>query len=140
MEIDQIIETIASNLQRNGFPDSKVSLPKNSLESFVKKHDFELEDILYEMQQKDIYSTIESTRIIFSPTAFSDPEKEEAIPPGFDFSALKNMDLSKLKEKAETMMSQMSPEDRKRYQDRYEKMSPDERQKIFEQAKSMGLF
>ena len=139
MEIDQIIETIVRNLQKNGFPDSRVSLPKNTLESFVKKHDFELEDVLYEMQQNEIHSKVEDVRIIFSPDAFSDPQKEEA-PGCFDFSALKNMDLSKLKEKAESMMNQMSPEERKRYQDMYEKMSPEERQKIFEQAKSMGLF
>ena len=139
MEIDQIIETIVRNLQKNGFPDSRVSLPKNALESFVKKHDFELEDVLYEMQQNEIHSKVEDVRIIFSPDAFSDPQKEEA-PGGFDFSALKNMDLSKLKEKAESMMNRMSPEERTRYQDMYEKMSPEERQKIFEQAKSMGLF
>ena len=139
MEIDQIIETIVTNLQKNGFPDSRVSLPKKALESYAKKHDYELEDVLYEMKQNDIHSEIEDTRIIFSPNAFPDTKKEEPLA-GFDFSALKNMDLSKLKERAESMMSQMSPEERKRYQDMYEKMSPEERQKIFEQAKSIGLF
>ncbi len=139
MEIDQIIETIVRNLQKNGFPDSRVSLPKNALEFFVKKHDYELEDVLYEMQQNEVHSKIEEARIIFSADVFSDSQKEE-IPEGFDFSALKNMDLSKLKEKAESMMSQMSPEERRRYEDMYAKMSPEERQKIFEQAKSMGLF
>ena len=139
MEIDQIIETIVSNLQKNGFPDSKVSLPSNALEAFVRKHDYELEDVLYEMKQNEIYSKTENARIIFSPTPFSESERED-IPKDFDFSAMKNMDLSELKKKAEDMMNQMSPEERRRYEDMYAKMSPEERQKLFEQARSMGLF
>jgi hypothetical protein len=131
MEIDQLIKTIVSNLEKNGYPAKKVSFPKTSLEQFVKKNDYDLEDILGEMQLRDIFHESTPDKIIFSST--KEPDR------GFDFSDLKNRDPFWVRQQAEAMMKNMTPEQMEDVRKKFEAMSPEEKQKIMDMAKNMGF-
>ncbi|EKD27007.1 MAG: hypothetical protein ACD_79C00933G0002 [uncultured bacterium] len=137
MDIEAIFEKIISNLGKHGFPAKKVSFPKQSIENFVKKHDYDLTDVLDELHlNKDIYYKINDNQIIFSKTEFNE---EKETKEDIDLSKLKNMDPSILKQQAESMMKNMSPEELNEIQRKFENLSSEEKQKIFEMAKNMGL-
>ena len=137
--MEKIIETIVSNLQKNGFPSKKVSFPKASLESFIRKQDYELEDVLGEMRQDDIFSVIKGEKVIFSSEEMTQ-EKEAFDFSNMDLSALKNMDPKTLKERADEMMKNLPPEELEKYRKMFENMSAEEKSKLFDQARQMGLY
>ncbi|MBN2145140.1 MAG: hypothetical protein JW774_11000 [Candidatus Aureabacteria bacterium] len=131
MEIEQIIETIRTNLEKNGYPAKRVSFPKMALINFINKHDFELEDVLGEMQLKDIFHEVREDRIIFS--------SNKETPSEFDFSVLNKMDPAWIRQQAEMMMKHLTPEQLEEVRKKYEAMDPEEKRKVLEMAKNMGL-
>lgn len=131
MEYSDIKETIVNNLKKNGYPEKKVSFNKDSLESFVKKHDYELDDILGEMEAEAIYSKLKNNKIIFSSTEFA-----EAAPEGNPFSGFNNDDMKK---KAFEMMQNMSPEELESIKKKIDAMSDEEKAEMMNKAREMGL-
>lgn len=139
MDIDEIITTIKSNLKKNGFPDNKVTFPVGSLTNFLKKYDFDLDDVLGTLQDDEIYSKINEDKVLFSNQDFSKPDSS-----GFDFSninldALKNMDPEQLKKQASEFMKTMSPEQMKDIKQKYDNMSEEERDQITKMSQKIGL-
>jgi len=140
MDIDEIIKTIKSNLKKNGFPDNKVTFPVSSLTNFVKKYDFDLDDVLGTLQDDEIYSKINNEdKILFSNHDLGKPDSS-----GFDFSsinldALKNMDPEQLKKQASEFMKTMSPEQMKDIKQKYDNMSDEERDQITKMSQNIGL-
>ena len=137
MKMDSLIETIVSNLRKNGFPAKKVSLPKTALESFVKKSDFDLDDVLGEMEQQEIFQRMDGERVVFSAEPL-------ATPSGFDFEnfnldSLKNLDPETLKKQAQSFMETLTPEQKEEAFKKFSGMSVEDRNKLFEAAKKMGL-
>lgn len=113
-------EQIIKNLENNGFPQKKVSLPLEKMYEVADNKGENLNSILDELNAQGIAHTKTSDKIVFS-------------------SALPNMGPDAFK-KAREMMDKMGPEEMQRLQEQIANMSDEEKEKLMQQAKAMGLF
>ena len=135
---EQFIKQIEENLQGNGFPEKKVSLPLEKMYEIADSKGLSFNDVLREMKEKHgIESLLETERVIFSSTAQKDTQQDD--PFSFNPEELKNMDQDELKDKAQSFMKSMSPEQMAEIQKTFANMSQEEKDEIMRKGKEMGL-
>jgi len=135
---EQFIKQISENLKGNGFPEKKVSLPLEKMYEIADSKGLSFNDVLREMKEKHgIESLLETERVIFSSTAQKDTPQSN--PFSFNPEELKNMDQDELKDKAQSFMKSMSPEQMAEIQKTFANMSQDEKDEIMRKGKEMGL-
>ena len=135
---EQFIKQIKENLKGNGFPEKKVSLPLEKMYEIADSKGLSFNDVLREMKENHgIESLLETERVIFSSTAQKDAESKE--PFSFNPEELKNMDQDELKDKAQSFMKSMSPEQMAEIQKTFANMSQEEKDEIMRKGKEMGL-
>ncbi len=123
--MDKFIEQIIKNLEANGFPKKRVSLPTEKMFEIADDKGFSFNSVLNKMREEhNINSIIEDEKIIFSH------EYDEDAP------RVPKEDMYK---QAQDMMSQMSPEELKRMQDMIMNMSPEQKEEMMKKGKEMGL-
>lgn len=131
MEYKDIKKTIMNNLQKNGYPEKKVSFTKAPLEAFIKKNDYDLDDILGEMEVEGIYSKQKVDKVIFSSSEFGEPAA--------DNNAFNSFNNDEMKKKAFEMMQNMSPEELADIKKKIDSMSDEEKAEMMNKAREMGL-
>ena len=135
---EQFIKQIKEYLKGNGFPEKKVSLPLEKMYEIADSKGLSFNDVLREMKENHgIESLLETERVIFSSTAQKDAESKE--PFSFNPEELKNMDQDELKDKAQSFMKSMSPEQMAEIQKTFANMSQEEKDEIMRKGKEMGL-
>lgn len=118
---------IMKNLEANGFPDKKVSLPTEKMYEIADNKGLSLNKVLEELKaEESLNYDIGDDKIIFSKIVVDQS----------NFPSL-NPEMMK---KAQEMMSGMDPAELKKMQEQIENMSEEEREEMLKQAKSMGLF
>lgn len=118
---------IMKNLEANGFPDKKVSLPTEKMYEIADNKGLSLNKVLEELKaEQSLNYDIGDDKIIFSKVVV-------------DQSNFPNLNPEMMK-KAQEMMSGMDPAELKKMQEQIENMSEEEREEMLKQAKSMGLF
>ena len=117
-------EQILKNLESNGFPVKKVSLPLEKMYEVADSKGENLNTILEELSSQGIAHEKTLDKIIFK----SDLK-----------GAMPNLKGDAF-DKAQEMMANMDPEELKKIQDQIASMSEEDKAKLMEQAKSMGLF
>ena len=150
---DQFIEFIKSTLEKNGFPEKKVSLPLTKVQSAAEGKGLDLDMILSRLKMGGVYSELTIEKVIFS-----DSEKEETsgadnpfagmggmgglgdMLGGMDLSALQNMSQEELMGQVSSLMENMTPEQQQAMMDMYQNMSDEDRENIMNKGKDMGLF
>lgn len=113
-------EQILKNLELNGFPTKKVSLPLEKMYEIADEKGENLNKILDDLKLEGIVHEKTDDKIVFS-------------------NGMPNLN-PKFFEKAQEMMRNMDPEEMRKVQEQVASMSEEERQKLMDQAKSMGLF
>ncbi|GAB4019743.1 MAG: hypothetical protein Fur0010_22000 [Bdellovibrio sp.] len=117
-------DRILKNLNMNGFPHKRVSLPLETLYEKADEAGENLNKILEELACENIDHEKTADKIVFFQNAR--PEM-----PNFSPEFL---------QQAQEMMSKMDPEQLKAIQEKVMNMTPEERAAMMEQAKKMGLF
>ena len=121
------IKQIKNNLESNGFPSKKVSLPTEKMYEIADNKGLNLNDVLATMKEQDqIHFEIGNDRIVFS----------KAIANQKDFPNINPEMMGKVQD----MMSKMDPSELQKIQDQIANMSEDQRSELLEKAKGMGLF
>ncbi len=113
-------DQILKNLEMNGFPQKKVSLPLEKMYEVADEKGENLNTILEELKVLGVDHLKEEDKIVFK-------------------SALPNMTGDSIK-RAQEMMAKMDPKELKDLQEQIANMSEEEKEKLLEQAKAMGLF
>ncbi len=127
--MDKFVETIMKNLESNGFPEKKVSLPTEKMYEIADNKGLSLNKVLDHMESElQIVSDIGDEKIVFS---------KEVLATNSDPFA--GMDQTQMMQKAQEMMSKMDPAELKRMQDMFMNMSEDEKADIMEKGKDLGL-
>lgn len=140
MNIDEIKETISTQLQSHGFPTKRVSFPEKSLEGFVAKYDFSLVDVLGELEGDEIFHERLEGKIVFSQTLKTAKDPLAGLDlDSLNLDALKNMDPKTLAEQAKNWMGSLTPEQKKELETKFQDMSPEEKQKIMDMGRQWGL-
>ena len=130
----EFIVKIIDTLNKNGFPEKKVSLPLEKLYESAHAKGINFNRILEFLSEKeDIHHEKEGDRIIFSKGA---PQPATGFMPGMD--AFKNMDMGMLMQQAQEMMKQMSPEQIAEAQNMVKNMSPDQVSKFQDMFSNMS--
>jgi hypothetical protein len=116
-------QQITKNLEMNGFPKKKVSFNLEKMYEMADNKNLSLNAVLDELAKEQILNEKTVDKIIFY--------KEEV-------SAQFDMNADMLKQ-AQEMLSKMSSEEINNLKSMFENMTPEEKQQMMEQAKSMGL-
>ena len=125
--MQEFIQMIKTNLENNGFPVKKVSLPTEKMYEAADKKGLSLNAVLEKMHEDEgIQYTIGNDKIVFNKVVV-------------DQNSFPNLNPAMF-EKVQEMMSQMAPEQLNEIQDKVANMSEEERSQMLEQAKGMGLF
>lgn len=114
------IENILKNLNNNGFPAKRVSLPTDKLYEAAENKSLSFNTVLKELKEKYlIESQIGADKIVFWQSI---PENKED-----------------LMSKAQEMMSKMSPEELQKIQEMFEGMSPEEKNEMMKKGRELGI-
>ena len=122
---DQFIDFIKSTLEKNGYPDKKVSLPLAKVQAAAEGKGLDLDMILSRIKMGGIYSELTTEKIIFSDTEAEEESADAAGNPfanmggmgglgdmlgGMDLGALQNMSQEELMGQVSSLMENMTPE------------------------------
>lgn len=123
--MNDFIQLILGNLERNGFPSKKVSLPTEKMYESADNKGLNLNKVLEVLQeQHQIKADIQTERIVF----FQETEEETKAPNQAD-----------LMQQAQEAMANMSPEQLQQMQQMFMNMSEEEKEEIMRKGKEMGL-
>lgn len=127
--MEKFIKSIMTNLESNGFPDKRVSLPTEKMYEIADSKGLSLNTVLDEMKiNNDIDSNVGDDKIVFSKL-----DTEVSSDP---FAGL---DQNQMMQKAQEMMSKMDPAELKKMQDMFLNMSDDEKQEMMKKGKDLGI-
>ena len=118
--MEKFIELIIKNLNSNGFPEKKVSLPTEKMYELADDRGLSLNSVLDQMKQNyEIDSHIEVERIIFT--------KIESFHKADMFT------------QAQEMLKNLSPEQISQYRQMFENMSDAEKEDLMKKGKDLGI-
>jgi hypothetical protein len=130
--MQKFIEQIVKNLESNGFPAKRVSLPMEKMFEVADNKGFSFNAVLDEMKSNhQVLGEIEDEKIVFSSI-------EANIDVNTD-DPLQGMDQAEMMKKAQEMMSQMDPAELNRMKDMFMNMSDEEKADIMKKGKDLGL-
>lgn len=118
-------DMIIKNLRQNGFPQKRVSLPTDKLFGIADNYGISFNSVLEDLKELGIMGEVGADKVIFAQI-----NKAEDHP---QFT-------EEMISKAQEMMANLSQEQRDDLMKKYQSMSEEERNKIIEQGKKMGLF
>lgn len=125
--LNQFKQQILKNLEANGFPDKRVSLPTEKMYEIADEKGLSLNKVLEELkEEKSLHYEIGDDKIVFSKIIV-------------DETNFPNMSPDMMK-KAQEMMSSMDPNELARIQEQIANMTDEEKEEMLKQAKGMGLF
>lgn len=127
--MEEFIELIMRNLNKNGFPERRVSFDMEKLYELAEDRRISLNNVLDHMKTQGVDHDKKGDKIIFKVSAPQQPDFS-GLPP--DFLA-----------QAQAMMGSMSEDEldatRAMVQERLGAMNEQERDQLFAQIKGMGL-
>ncbi|MEX1099057.1 MAG: hypothetical protein WEB87_01445 [Bacteriovoracaceae bacterium] len=124
--MQEFIEKIIKNLESNGFPDKRVSLPVEKMYEAADKRDLSFNKVLDQLKTNHcIDSEVGIEKIVFSKSSKTD-----------NLSGAGQEDMMK---KAQEMMAQMDPAELEKMQESVMNMSEEEKEEMLKKAKEMGL-
>lgn len=125
--MEKFIEQIIKNLENNGFPSKKVSLPTEKMYEIADSKGFSFNAVLAKMQEShQVHYEVGADKIVFSKLAVNEK----------DFPNINPEMISKVQE----MLSKMDPAELQKIQEQVANMSEADRQEMMAKAKDMGLF
>lgn len=119
--LNEFVNLVLRNLEKNGFPDRSVSFPLEKMYESASQRGFSFNKVRDLLLEQGITTELTEERVIFS--------KMVAPATGFDMAGLQ--------ETAQKILEQMSPEELSQMTRMMQDMSPDELEKIKRQWESM---
>ena len=136
--MEPFIELMMRNLEKNNFPQKRVSFDLETLYETAENKRLSLNNVLDEMKRRGVDHTKTGDKIIF----FKAPEPQPT-PSMSDFGSMASIFSPEMMARAHQMMQAMSPDElaevQKNAQEMMQNMSPEERAQMMEQAKKAGM-
>ena len=128
--MNEFIEQIIKNLNSNGFPAKRVSLPTEKMYEIADNKGLSFNKVMDSLKElHQIESVVDGEKIIFSKietTSSSD-------------NPFAGMDQADMMKKAQEMMAQMDPAELERMKSMFMNMSEEEKEDIMKKGKDLGL-
>jgi len=127
--MEKFIKSIVQNLEENGFPAKKVSLPTEKMYEIADKKGLSFNKILEKLNcDFNVEAKVETEKIIFSKAVCNtSPESPEQIDP------------QEMMKKAQEMMANMDPAELQKMKDMFTDMSDSEKDDLMQKGKDMGI-
>lgn len=142
----EFIVNIMQTLDKNGFPNNKVSLPLVKMYEKASAKGLNFNKVLEFLKEKGIDHTKTTEKIIFFPRQAQQEEQPENTAgnpfqafQGLDLSQLQNMNLAELMSTASELIKNMNPEQLAAIQAMYTDMSEEQKQELMKKAKELGI-
>lgn len=123
-------ELILKNLNSNGFPQKKVSLPLEKMYEMAELKQVNLNTILKELEDSGIMHEKDDDKIIFCQITTSTATATDSAAGNFS---------PEMMQKAQEMMGKMTPEQIKQAEDMLQKMTSTDKDDLMKKAKDMGF-
>lgn len=134
--MEDFIQTLMKNLEKNGFPQKKVAFDLETMYERAESKKLSMNNVLDELEKRGIHHRKKGDRLIFKPAPQNSSIPLDGMPNLNDI----NPDFLA---QAQAMMDNMNEDElastRNMVQERLASMSPEERNQLFEQIKGMGL-
>lgn len=118
-KIDEFLQLVLKNLEKNGFPDKAVSFSLEKMYESASQRGFSFNKIRELLTENGIATELTEQHVIFR--AQSQAESEESV------------DLSAMAKEAQRMLQQMSPDQRAQIEKMMREMDPGDLEKIKQQ-------
>jgi hypothetical protein len=125
--MSNVEESILNSINKNGYPQKKVSLPFQPIFQACKNQDTSLSKVLKNLEAQDVLNEMKDDKIVFYDRNFI---SKRPGPDPYDIPE----DL--LKEASERLKS-MDPAEVERMKKKVMEMSPEERENMMKQAKDL---
>ncbi|MBF0362031.1 MAG: hypothetical protein HQK49_13530 [Oligoflexia bacterium] len=138
------IEAIKKNLQNNGFPKNKVTLPLEKMYEIADSKGLNFNMILSELEEVEgiKHQKLTDKILFYSESEMEmkgDSENSENIETYQKiYDRLKGMDKKDIIKNAQEILKSMSPEEIRAMEELYQKMTPEEQERLMKNAKDMG--
>ncbi len=128
--MNKVEESIINSINKNGFPEKRVTLPFQAIFNSCKKHEVKLADVLKNLEEKQILSEIGNEKILFYSFehVLNEAEQSSDSSDGGSNSLFKTA-MDKIK--------QMNPGQLNELRKKVANMSADERAELMKKAKDM---
>ena len=123
----KVEESILNSINKNGYPQKKVSLPFQPIFQACKDQDTSLSKVLKKLEAQDVLNEMKDDKIVFYDRNFT---SKQPGPDPYDVPE----DI--LKEASERLKS-MDPAEVERMKKKVMEMSPEERENMLKQAKDL---
>ncbi len=130
--METVVKSILATLEKNGFPEKKVTLPFQAIFKSCKNHDTTLSNVLNHLKTSDILHETIGDRILFYHKTLSPSKTKEATGPGTD-PGISEEAYTEAMEK----LKQMDPQEVERIKKQVMDMSPDEQADLMKKAQEM---
>ncbi len=136
--IQDMASSIKKSLINNGFPEKAVSLPLERLYEAAHRDGLNFNKVLEELTLDGVIHEKTAEKIIFRPK----PVDQSSPLAGLNFDSLKNMNFSDMNmgdmmKQVSELTKNLSPSQMLEIKKMYDNMSPEERSKLMDMAKSM---
>ena len=132
--METVVKSILANLEKNGFPEKKVTLPFQAIFKSCKKHDTTLSNVLNHLKTSDILHEKIGDRILFYHKTLSPSKKKETVDPGLGAdTGISEEAYAEAMEK----LKQMDPQEVERIKKQVMDMSPEEQAELMKKAQEM---
>lgn len=138
-DFDQFVQNVINNLQKNGFPESKVAFPLERMYEAAHRKGLNFNKVLEALGGLGIAHEKTPEKVIFASTAHETAAAGHNPFAGLDLGGLKDLPPDQMMAAAAQAMQQMGPEQMQAIQGVLDNMSDEERAQMMEQAKKMGL-
>lgn len=123
----KVEESIINSINKNGYPQKKVSLPFQPIFQACKNQNTSLSKVLKNLEAQDVLNEMKDDKIVFYDRNFT---SKQPSPDPYDIP--ENL----LKEASERLKS-MDPAEVERMKKKVMEMSPEERENMLKQAKDL---
>lgn len=132
--METVVNSILSALEKNGFPEKKVTLPFQAIFKSCKKHETTLSTVLGHLETSDVLHEMVRDRILFYHRTLSPAKKEaqESETPGPDPKI-----SEEVYEEAMAKLKNMDPEEIERMKEQVMNLSPEEQADLMKRAQEM---
>lgn len=131
--MQEFIKKIIKNLESNGFPEKRVSLPVEKMYEAADNRGLSFNKVLETMKEERLVDAeIGPEKIVFS-------RPEEPAQADLDQTPMEDMDQAEMFKKAQEMMSNMDPAELKKMQEMVMGMSEEEKEELMKKGKDMGI-
>ena len=127
--MEKFIHQIMSNLENNGYPSKKVSLPTEKMYEIADSKGLSFNTVIDSMKERySMNITIGEDKIIFEEKSIDE-----------NLESFDGLDQKDMMAKAQEMMSKMDPKELERIKDMFMNMSEDEKEDLMKKGKDLGL-